>query len=178
MEKTSLKDKTIAVLPFVNLSGKDEFEYFSDGITEEIINALARIPQLKVTSRTSSFYFKQKSVSIRDIARELGVATILEGSVRMASGTLRITAQLIHAEEDFHFWSEVWDRKLENIFEIQDEISLLIADKLREQYGHLEINDHLVPRKTESLDTWEYAMKARYHFNKWNPADVQEAIGL
>ena len=168
--------KTIAVLPFQNMSGSKDIEYFSDGITEEIINALAGIEHLKVTSRTSSFYFKNKHIPIRQIAQELKVAAILEGSVRLAAKTVRITAQLIHAEEDFHFWSETWDRKLENIFEIQDEISLLIAEKLREQYGHFEIQDHLVEKKTESLDAYEYFLKARFHFNKWNPVDARKAI--
>ena len=130
MEKIKPTEKTIAVLPFVNMSGSEEMEYFSDGITEEIINALARIEHLKVTSRTSSFYFKNKKVPVKQIAGELNVAAILEGSVRLAASTIRITAQLIQAEEDFHFWSETWDRKLENIFEIQDEISLHIAEKL------------------------------------------------
>ncbi|QGY43987.1 tetratricopeptide repeat protein [Maribellus comscasis] len=176
MEKFKPPEKTIAVLPFANMSGNDEMEYFSDGITEEIINALASIKHLKVTSRTSSFYFKSKHIPITQIAKELNVSTILEGSVRLAAKTIRITAQLIHAEEDFHFWSETWDRKLENIFEIQDEISLLIADKLREQYGHFEIQDHLVEKKTESLDAYEYFLKGRYHFNKWNPVDARKAI--
>ncbi|WP_206610038.1 tetratricopeptide repeat protein [Maribellus luteus] len=171
-------EKTIAVLPFVNMSANEEMEYFSDGITEEIINALAGISQLKVTSRTSSFFFKNKNITIGQIARELNVATILEGSVRLAAKTIRITAQLIHAEEDFHFWSESWDRKLENIFEIQDEISLLIADKLREQYGHFEIQDHLVEKKTDNLHAYEYFLKARFHFNKWNPEDANKAIEL
>ncbi len=178
MQPSDLKEKTIAVLPFVNMSGSEEMEYFSDGITEEIINALANIKHLKVTSRTSSFYFKNKEIPINQIAQKLNVATIIEGSVRYADKTVRITAQLIHAEEDFHFWSETWDRKLDNIFEIQDEISLKIADKLREQYGHLEFENHLVERKTESLDAYEYSLKARYHFNKWNPIDAQKAIEL
>ena len=178
MDRPKLTEKAIAVLPFVNMSGSEDIEYFSDGITEEIINALASIGHLKVTSRTSSFYFKNKQIPIRQIAKELNVATILEGSVRMAAKTVRITAQLIHAEEDFHFWSETWDRKLVNIFEIQDEISLLIADKLREQYGHFEIQDHLIEKKTESLDAYEYSLKAKYHFNKWNPVDAQKAIEL
>lgn len=178
MEKLKPTEKTIAVLPFVNMSGNEDIEYFSDGITEEIINALAGIGYLRVTSRTSSFYFKNRNIPIRQIAKELHAATILEGSVRLAAKTIRITAQLIHAEEDFHFWSETWDRKLENIFEIQDEISLLIADKLREQYGHFEIQDHLVEKKTTSLDAYEYFLKARYHFNKWNPLDAQKAIEL
>ncbi|SHI45578.1 transcriptional regulator, AraC family [Tangfeifania diversioriginum] len=170
--------KSIAVLPFVNMSGSEEMEYFSDGITEEIINALAQIEQLKVTSRTSSFYFKNKNIPAIQIAKELNVATILEGSVRLAAKTVRITAQLIHAEEDFHFWSETWDRQLENIFEIQDEISLLIAEKLREQYGHFEIQEHLVEKKTTNIDAYEFFLKGRFHFNKWNPVDAQKAIGF
>ena len=176
MEKPNFTEKAIAVLPFLNISGSKDIEYFSDGITEEIINALARIEQLKVTSRTSSYYFKNKQVPVREIAKALNVATILEGSVRLAANTVRITAQLIHAEEDFHFWSETWDRKLENIFEIQDEISLQIADKLREQYGHLEIQDRLVEKKTESIEAYEYFLKGRFHFNKWNPVDGRKAI--
>ncbi|MGB4974001.1 MAG: adenylate/guanylate cyclase domain-containing protein, partial [Cyclobacteriaceae bacterium] len=127
--KQTSKSKTIAVLPFVNMSASEDNEYFSDGITEEIINALAKIKTLKVTSRTSSFFFKGKNISMRQIGKELNVAVLLEGSVRLAGNRVRITAQLIEAENDFHFWSETWDRKLENIFEIQDEVSLHIADK-------------------------------------------------
>ncbi len=169
---------SIAVLPFVNMSSNQENEYFSDGITEEIINALAKIESLQVTSRTSSFFFKDKSVPIKEVAETLDVSVILEGSVRSAGNTVRITAQLIQAEDDFHFWSETWDRKLENIFEIQDEISLHIAEKLREQYGHFEIAEHLVERQTESLDAYEYSLKAKFLFNKWNPQDVSESIEL
>lgn len=173
-----MKVKTIAVLPFVNMSSNVENEYFSDGITEEIINALAKIENFKVTSRTSSFYFKNKNIPIRQIAKELNVTTILEGSVRLAAKTVRITAQLIHAEEDFHFWSETWDRKLENIFEIQDEISLIIAEKLREQYGHFEIQEHLVDKQTDNFSSYEYALKAKFIRNKWNPEDAKTALSL
>lgn len=172
------KQKTIAVLPFVNMSKSEENEYFSDGITEEIINALAKIKNLKVTSRTSSFFFKNKKVPIHQIGKELNVSAILEGSVRRSRNTLRITAQLIQAEEDFHFWSETWDRKSENIFEIQDEISLLIAEKMREHFGHFEIQPHLVDKQTENLDAYEYYLKARFYFNKWNVEDVRTAIAL
>lgn len=171
-------DKTIAVLPFVNLSASKDNEYFSDGITEEIINALAKIRNLKVTSRTSSFFFKGKNLPITEIGKKLNVFTILEGSVRLSGNTLRITAQLIQAEQDFHFWSETWDRKLENIFEIQDEISLIIADKLREQFGHFEIQEHLVEKQTDNIDAYEYSLKAKFHTNKWNPEDVKLAISL
>ncbi len=170
--------KTIAVLPFVNNSTSKDNEYFSDGITEEIINALSKIKSLKVTSRTSSFFFKNKNIPIKQIGEELNVSTIIEGSVRLSGDMLRITAQLIQAEEDFHFWSETWDRKLENIFEIQDEISLLIADKLREQFGHFEIQKHLVEKQTDSIAAYEYSLKAKFHFNKWNPEDMRVAISL
>jgi len=115
-----LKVKTIAVLPFVNMSSNLENEYFSDGITEEIINTLAKIDGIKVTSRTSSFFFKGINKPIIEIGKQLNVSTILEGSVRLSGNTIRITAQLIQVEDDFHFWSETWDRKLDDIFEIQD----------------------------------------------------------
>lgn len=173
-----MKSNTIAVLPFVNMSPDPENEFFSDGITEEIINALAAIPQLKVISRTSSFYFKNKPLPLKEIASQLDVANILEGSIRVAGEKVRITAQLIQAEDDFHFWSESWNRNLENIFEIQNEISLLIAERLREQAGHFIIGDALVNKQTESLDAYAYSLKARHHFNKWNPEDVRKAVHL
>jgi TolB-like protein/AraC-like DNA-binding protein/Tfp pilus assembly protein PilF len=172
------KNTAIAVLPFANMSGDGDFEYFSDGITEEIINALAKLNSLQVTSRTSSFFFKNKQKPIGQIAKELSVGIILEGSVRVAKDTVRITAQLIQAKNDFHFWSETWDRKLENIFEVQDEISLLIADKLREQFGHFEISDHLAEKKTENFKAFDYSLKAKYIRNKWNPEDAKAAISL
>lgn len=169
------KDLSITVLPFKNMSSNEENEYFCDGITEEIINALAKIESLKVTSRTSSFYFKNKEIPISEIAASLGVTTILEGSVRLSGDVMRITAQLIQAEEDFHFWSETWDRKLDKIFEVQDEVSLLIADKIRENFGHFEINDHLVEKKTENINAYEYYLMAKFHKNKWNPEDCNIA---
>lgn len=176
--KQKSSSKTIAVLPFVNMSTDEENEYFSDGITEEIINALAKVKSLKVTSRTSSFFFKNKNIPIKQIAKDLGVSAILEGSVRLSGDTIRITSQLIQAEEDFHFWSETWDRKLENIFEIQDEISLLIAEKLREHFGHFEIQEHLVEKQTDNINAYEYSLKANFLRNKWNPEDVKAAIEL
>lgn len=160
------------------MSSSNENEYFSDGITEEIINALAKINQLRVSSRTSSFFFKNKKASIIEIGQALKVSTLLEGSVRLSGNTIRITAQLIDAVEDFHFWSETWDRKLDNIFGVQDEISLIIADKLREHFGHFEIQEHLVSRQTNNLNAYEYSLKAKYYKNKWNPQDVKKAISL
>lgn len=167
---------TIAVLPFVNMSTSEENEYFSDGITEEIINALAKIEGLKVTSRTSAFYFKGKNLPIAEIGAALGVSTILEGSVRLAGKMMRITAQLIDVAEDFHFWSETWDRKLDDIFAVQDEVSLLIADKLREHIGHFEIQAHLVEQKDWSVEAHQLFLQGQQVFNKWNPEDAFRAI--
>lgn len=171
-------NNTIAVLPFINMSDSKDNEYFSDGITEEIINALAKIQNLKVTSRTSSFFFKGRNIPITEIGKKLGVTAILEGSVRLSGNSLRITAQLIQVKEDFHFWSETWDRKLENVFEIQDEISIIIADKLREHFGHLEINETLVTKQTDNINAYEHCLKAKFHENKWNPEDLNIAISL
>lgn len=173
-----MAEKSIVVLPFVNMSSDPENEYFSDGITVEIINALARIEGVKAISRTSSFFFKGKSVPISEIAKQLNVSVVLEGSVRVSGNTVRVNAQMIDAENDFQFWSEVWDRKLDNIFEIQDEISLHIADKLREQIGHFEIQPHLVSQQTRQIDAYTLSLKASYHFNKWNPEDVKISIEL
>ncbi|SMD34665.1 transcriptional regulator, AraC family [Reichenbachiella faecimaris] len=167
---------SIAVLPFVNMSSDVENEYFSDGMTEEIINALAKLKRLKVTSRTSSFYYKNKNLSLKNIGLELGVSAVLEGSIRRSDDTIRITAQLIDTKDDFHFWSETWDRKLENVFDIQDEISLLIADKLRENFGHFEIEDHLVNSQTTNFEAYENYLKGNYHFQKWNHGDIQIAL--
>lgn len=169
-------NKSIAVLPFVNMSSDKENEYFSDGMTEEIINALAKIPGLKVTSRTSSFYFKNKNLPIRDIGKELGVSIILEGSIRLSGDLMRITAQLIDVEEDFHFWSETFDRSIEAIFAVQDEISLFIADRLREHIGHFEIEDHLVDSLEIPLDSYKLYLKAKFHLMKLTLPETEKAI--
>lgn len=168
--------KSIAVLPFVNMSSGDEDGLFCDGITEEIINALSKIKKLKVTSRTSSFYFKDKKIPLGEIGKTLNVSTLLEGSVRIYGSKLRVTAQLINVEDDTHFWSETWDRNLENVFDIQDEISLLIADKLREQMGHFQIQEHLSEASTHNLPAYQYCLRGRSLLNKWNPEDVNLAI--
>ena len=122
---------SIAVLPFADLSPKKDQAYFSDGISEELLNLLAKIPELQVTARTSSFYFKGKDVSIADIARQLHVAHILEGSVQKAGNQLRITAQLVDAGTDRQLWSQTWDRTLDDVFQIQDEISGDVVKQLK-----------------------------------------------
>ena len=124
-------DRSIAVLPFINMSSDPEQEYFSDGITEEVLNLLAKIPDLKVTSRSSVFSFKGQNTDIPTVAEKLGVAHVLEGSVRKSGNRVRITAQLIEAEKDVHMWSETYDRELNDIFAIQDEIAHKVAQALR-----------------------------------------------
>ena len=124
-------DPSIAVLPFVNMSSDPEQDYFSDGLSEELLNLLAKVPQLQVAARTSSFSFKGQNLEIREIAQKLGVAHVLEGSVRKSGDQVRITAQLIRADNGFHLWSETWDRTLENIFTIQDEIAAHVVEALR-----------------------------------------------
>ncbi len=123
--------ESIAVLPFVNMSSDPEQEYFSDGISEELLNLLTKIPELRVAARTSSFSYKGKDVKVADVARELNVAHILEGSVRKSGNRVRITAQLIKADDGFHVWSDTWDRSLDDIFAIQDEIAADVAAQLK-----------------------------------------------
>ena len=123
--------QSVAVMPFTNLSGDPSKDYFSDGMSEELLNLLARIPGLQVAARTSSFAYKGREVDVRQIGRELGVETLLEGSVRQAGDQVRITAQLIDTESGFHLWSETYDRKLADIFQVQDEIARAIVDELR-----------------------------------------------
>ena len=127
----SYGDKSIAVLPFVNMSSDTEQEYFSDGLSEELLNLLAKIPELRVTSRSSAFSFKGKDFKIADVGRELNVSNVLEGSVRKSGNMVRITAQLISVEGDVHLWSETYDRTLDDIFAIQDEIAATVVERLK-----------------------------------------------
>lgn len=132
----SFGDKSIAVLPFVNMSADPEQEYFSDGISEELLNLLAQIPELRVISRSTAFTFKGKDIVIPEVARKLNVAHILEGSVRRAGNRIRITAQLIDARTDTHLWSETYDRELDDVFAIQDEISAKVVSDLKLKLLH------------------------------------------
>jgi len=132
IEKTPIvSDQSIAVLPFVNMSDDASNEYFSEGLSEDLLNLLVRIPELKVAARTSSFYYKGKDVKIAQIGQELNVAHVLEGSVRKSGNQVRITAQLIKADDGFHLWSQTYDRKLDNIFQIQDEIATAVVKELK-----------------------------------------------
>ena len=172
---TTFNPKSIAVLPFINI-GREENEYFSDGITEEIINALTKVRDLKVTARTSSFYYKGKHLDARLIGNELGVETLLEGSARIVNDRVRITAQLIRTDTGFHLWSENFDRELADIFELQDEISLLIADKIRENFGHFYLQEHLIEVPTKNIEAYKLYLKGRELRMRWNSQDVKKAV--
>jgi TolB-like protein/AraC-like DNA-binding protein len=171
-----IDNKSIAILPFLNLSADPENEYFSDGITEDIINALTRIEGLKVSARTSSFAFKGRQLDVRHIGNQLGVSTVLEGSVRRSQKKIRISAQLIETTDGFQIWSGRFDRDIEDIFELQDEISLAIAEQIRENFGHLEIGEHLVDVPTQNIQAYNIYLKARYNHLRWDREGIENAV--
>jgi eukaryotic-like serine/threonine-protein kinase len=167
---------SIAVLPFVNLSADPENEYFSDGMTDELTNALAKIAGLQVTSRTSAFAFKGEERDVKDIGRRLGVGTLLEGSVRKAGNRLRISAQLINAGDGYQVWSETYDRDLTDVFAVQDEISRTIAGALRLRLvGRPDAA--LVEAGTTSLEAYNLYLKGRYHSSTRTLDGLKRAIG-
>ena len=167
--------KSIAVLPFTDMSPAKDQEYFSDGISEELLNLLSKIQDLKVISRTSSFSFKGKNLDVRKIGKDLGVANILEGSVRKSGNTIRITAQLIEVEKGTHLWSETYDREMKDVFATQDEISKMIVDILKIKLSGKQDNQ---PSKsfTKNPDAYEDYLKGRYHWNTRTDEGIKKAI--
>ena len=164
---------SIAVLPFVNMSADKEQEYFADGISEELINLLAQVPELRVIARTSSFSFKGKEVGIAEIARRLNVANVLDGSVRRSGDRLRITAQLVRASDSSHLWSEIYERPLDNIFAVQDEIAAAVLEQLK-----LELLG--VAPKTKASDPKAYTLflQARHWGRQGTPEGLERSIAL
>ncbi len=176
------RQPSIAVLPFSNLSADRENEYFGDGLAEEIIGALGHLPRLKVTARTSAFGFRGKEQDIRRIAEMLGVSNILEGTVRREGGRIRVTAQLINAEDGCHLWSDRFDREITDVFAIQDEIARSIAVALEVKLG---AGPTLLRRHTPKLPAWEEFLKGRYYASKFTQQSTvrarqcfEEAIAL
>jgi len=157
-----IEEKSIAVLAFENMSGDPDQEYFSDGISEEILNSLANIDELKVAGRTSAFSFKGKNEDIRTIGNKLNVKMVLEGSIRKAGNKVRITAQLINVEDGFHLWSETYDREMEDIFAIQDEIAAKIVDKLK---LHVQVSSKNKVG-TQNMEAYELLLKGNYFLKK------------
>lgn len=159
---------SIAVLPFVNMSADADNEYFCDGLAEELINAMTKIERLRVVSRTSAFSFKGRDKDVREIGRMLNVSAVLEGSVRKSSDRLRITAQLINVADGYHLWSERYDRQLQDIFDIQDEISLAIVGTLKVNLLGAE-KAAVLKRHTENTEAHELYLKGRYYWASLNP---------
>jgi TolB-like protein/class 3 adenylate cyclase/tetratricopeptide (TPR) repeat protein len=174
--KTKQPANRLAVLPFVNMSADPENEYFSDGITEELLNAFTKVDGLQVTSRTSAFAFKGKNTDIRDIGIQLNVDRILEGSVRKAGNRVRISAQLINAADGYHIWSENYDRDITDIFDVQDEISSIIANKCRENLTAKRHEEKLVKVPTQNLEAYTFFLKGLHFHNKVTPNDAKKAI--
>jgi len=172
---TKEEPPSIAVLPFVNMSADPEQEYFCDGMAEELINTLTKIKDLKVVARTSAFAFKGKTIDVREIGRMLNVEKVLEGSVRKSGDKLRITAQLVNVADGYHLWSEKFDRDMEDIFAIQDEISLAIVDNLKITLLKKE-EEALLKRYTEDLEAYNLYLKGIYFLRMYTAEGFQEAI--
>ena len=180
---TIASDKSIAVLPFVNMSSDKEQDYFSDGLSEELLNQLAQIPQLRVIARTSSFSFKGKEVDVATIAKILNVANVLEGSVRKSANTLRITAQLVRASDSSHLWSQSYDREMTDVFKVQDEISQEVVDALKVKL--LPTQQLPQTQRTENTEAYEhyllgmnFARQDRLQTGQVAAEEFQKAIAL
>jgi TolB-like protein len=169
-------DKSIAVLPFVNMSSDEEQEYFSDGISEEILNSLAKVRELKVAGRTSSFAFKGQNQDLRKIGETLGVQNILEGSVRKSGDKIRITAQLIKVDDGFHLWSETYDRQMDDIFAIQDEIATAILQELKAVL--LDEANPIVAATRTDLEVYDLYLLAKQRMYERTELTLQSAADL
>ena len=171
---------SIAVLPFINLSDDPANDYFSDGMSEELLNLLAKVPDLRVAARTSSFAFRDSNLDVREVARQLGVATVLEGSVRRAGNQVRITAQLIDAESGYHLWSQTYDRELADIFKVQDDISTEIVKALRVTLGageEVPVVARAAP-PTANVQAYQAYLQARHQWKRRGLEAVGNAIEL
>jgi TolB-like protein len=169
----SYGDRSIAVLPFVNMSGDPEQEYFSDGVSEELLNLLARVPQLRVISRSSSFAFKGQTIGIPEIARQLRVAHVLEGSVRKAGDKVRITVQLIEARTDAHLWSVTYDRTLDDIFAVQDEIATEVVHRLK-----VTLVEGAPRSRVTNTEAYTLYLQAKALFQHGSEESISKAIDL
>jgi len=176
-ERGSAPVASLAVLPFVNLSADPDNEFLSDGLADDLLTALARVPGLRVPGRTSCFAFKGQSEDLREIGRALGVETVLEGSVRRAEGRLRIAAQLINVADGFHLWAERYDREMADVFAVQDEITRAITSALIPRLTTAPAAPPARPY-SGSVDVYELCLKARYHHQKRTPRELDLALRL
>lgn len=175
-EKAGRSKKSLAVLPFVNMSSDPENEYFSDGITEEILNALAKTDGLLVTARTSSFAFKGQNLDVREIGEKLGVSAVLEGSVRKFGSQVRITAQLIDTQKGFHVFSETYDRELTDIFALQDEVAEAVVKKLTGELVKDGIATRSAREKIDNFEAYNNFLKGKFYWNKWSIPAFRKAL--
>jgi adenylate cyclase len=166
-------EKSIAVLPFVDMSEKHDQEYFSDGLSEELIELLTKVPELRIPARTSSFYFKGKAENVATIARELGVAHVLEGSVRKAGNTVRVTAQLVRADSGYHLWSENYDRDVRDIFKVQDDIAAAVVDALKAKLAPIS---QATSSRTSNPEAHTQYLLGRQFWNRRNIDGFQRAV--
>jgi TolB-like protein/Tfp pilus assembly protein PilF len=165
---------SIAVLPFADMSPDQDQGFFCEGVAEEILNALTKIPQLNVAARSSSFVYSTGSVDIRSVGRELGVGAVLEGSVRKSGDRVRVTAQLIEAENGYHLWSKSFDEELSDVFAIQDEIATSIAESLLETLSP-EREASIRTGSTSSVEAYEYYLRGRHFFSRFRKKDIEFA---
>ena len=172
--QSAIAEKSIAVLPFANMSDSDDTEYFSDGLAEEILNALAQISGLRVPSRTSSFAFRGREVDLRSVASALQVAHVLEGSVRRDKQRIRVTAQLIDARTDSHLWSKTWDRDLTDIFQVQQEIAVEIANSLQVQFAGPDGGPRSVG--TSNVAAYERYLEARHLWRQRGEGPLRQSV--
>ena len=168
-------EKSVAVLPFEALSSDKENEYFSDGITDEVLNYLARVPGLRVAARTSSFSFKGKHVPVDEIGQRLGVASVLEGSVRKAGDSLRITAQLVNVRDGYHVWSETYNRKLADVFAVQQDIAQEIVAALKIEFGASQLP---ATASTSDIEAYSLYLQGKHYRDKFTEADLRRAQDL
>lgn len=160
----AITEKSIAVLPFVDLSEKKDQEYFADGLAEELLDLLARVPELKVPARSSSFYFKASSVRVRDIGHDLGVAYVLEGGVRKAGDTVRVSVQLVRADSGYQVWAQTYERNVRDIFEVQDEISAAVVDAFKLRLS--SPGPQIAERRSASPDAYDQYLRGRHLFQR------------
>ena len=173
-QATSQRDvPSIAVLPFRNMSADPEQEYFCEGLAEELIDALARLEDLRVVARTSAFHFKGQSPDLREVGQKLNVKTVLEGSVRKAGNRLRINAQLINADDGYHLWSERYDRDIDDVFAVQDEIARSVVEKLKLK---LLSSTPVIKRPTDNLEAYNLFLEGRYHFARFTKASFETSL--
>lgn len=171
----SAPDRSIAVLPFLDMSEGRDQEYFADGMTEAIIDLLTKVPELRVPARTSSFHFKGKAANVSDIGRELKVANVLEGSVRKSGNRIRITAQLIRVDHGYHLWSETYERTMDDIFKVQDEIASQVAQAMQLRL----LNSAMVrPRATPNPEAYGLLLQGRFFGRRNNQQDRERSIDL